>query len=291
MVKDLNFYSEGKLMGAKLYLPENYNCDTKLPVIILCHGFAGVQELLLPNFANKFIKENFAVFTFDYRGFGLSEGESGRIVPEEQVIDIKNAITFVSTLNEVDENKIGLWGTSLGGANALITCAKDNRVKALAVQITFGNGERNNTSHMSLEDKIKKENALKKASINAVTKNKILKLPLKKILSDEQSVKFFEEYKDLFPQALTTTIPFLTTKFIDQWKPEDYYDKVNIPTFIVGAKNDIVNKPSESIAIYDGLKITEKKLLMIEGTHYDVYVGENLDKVSYEQIQWFKKYL
>ena len=291
MVKNLSFYSEGKMLKGNLYLPESYIEGEKLPIIVLCHGFGGVKELLLPNYAQKFIENGFAAFTFDYRGFGESEGESGRIVPEEQVMDIRNALSFVSSLPEVHADKIALWGTSLGGANALITAAKDKRVKALSVQITFGNGERNNTSHMSQEDKEKKENALIKSSINAATKNKVLKLPLKKILSDEQSSKFFEEYKDLFPEAMATSIPFLTTKYIDEWKPEEYYDRITVPTLIIGATKDIVNNPKEAQYIFDGLKIEDKKLLMVEATHYDIYVGENLKIVSEEQIKWFEKYL
>lgn len=291
MIKNLSFYSEGKVLKGNLYLPENFVEGEKLPIIVLCHGFGGVKELLLPNYANKFAESGFAAFTFDYRGFGESEGEAGRIVPCEQVMDIRNAISFISSLSEIHPDKIALWGTSLGGANALIATAMDKRIKALSVQITFGNGERNNTSHMSAEDKEKKENALIKASINAATKNKVLKLPLKKILSDEQSSKFFEEYKDLFPEAMATSIPFLTTKYIDEWKPENFYDKIKIPTLVIGATKDIVNNPKEAQYIFDGLQIEDKKLLMVEATHYDIYVGENLNLVAKEQIKWFEKFL
>ena len=31
---------------------------------------------------------------FDYRGFGDSEGERGRLVPAEQVVDIRNAVVI-----------------------------------------------------------------------------------------------------------------------------------------------------------------------------------------------------
>ncbi|EPG5631451.1 TPA: alpha/beta fold hydrolase [Serratia marcescens] len=48
------------------------------PVIVLCHGFAGVQEMLLPAVARALALEGFVVVTFDYRGFGDSGGEPGR---------------------------------------------------------------------------------------------------------------------------------------------------------------------------------------------------------------------
>jgi len=65
-------------------------------------------------------ESGYAVLAFDYRGFGESEGERGRLVPAEQMTDIRNAVTYMQTLGEVDPERIGLWGTSFGGANAII---------------------------------------------------------------------------------------------------------------------------------------------------------------------------
>lgn len=291
MIKELEFYSDGYKLKGNLYLPEDYNEEKPLPLILLCHGFAGVKELLLPNYALKFIEKGYAAFTFDYRGFGDSEGPEGQIIPEEQVRDIRNAITFVSSQAEIDCHKIGLWGTSLGGANALITSAIDDRVKALSVQITFGDGERNNTYNLSEEDKEKRNNSLNKSLLAATTKNKVMKLPLKKILSDPQSKKFFEEYSPLFPEALKSKIPFITTKYIDEWKPENYLHKIKIPVLVVGATNDMVNRPEESEEIFNKLTSEKKKLFMVDSTHYDIYIDKDLDTVSCEQLKWYEENL
>jgi alpha/beta superfamily hydrolase len=45
--------------------------------VLLCRGFAGIKELLLPAHAERFQKAGVAALTFDYRGFGGSEGEPG----------------------------------------------------------------------------------------------------------------------------------------------------------------------------------------------------------------------
>ncbi|MCP5052161.1 MAG: alpha/beta fold hydrolase, partial [bacterium] len=142
MTRDVEFYSEGSRIKGVLYLPGNGEEESKPPAIILCHGFAGIKELLLPAYANAFSENGFAVLTFDYRGFGESEGEEGKLSPQLQITDIRNAITFVQSLKEVDAQRVGLWGTSYGGANAVVATAKDNRVKCLTVQLTFEDGER-----------------------------------------------------------------------------------------------------------------------------------------------------
>ncbi|HBY55858.1 MAG TPA: hypothetical protein DEG23_03485, partial [Coxiellaceae bacterium] len=75
-------------------------------------------------------------------GFGGSGGEPGRLVPKLQVEDIKNAISFLSSVDEVDSGRIGLWGTSYGGANAIVAASEDKRIKCLCIQLAFGDGER-----------------------------------------------------------------------------------------------------------------------------------------------------
>lgn len=40
--------------------------ESKLPLIILCHGFCGVRSLFLPAYAEAFVRAGFAALTFDY---------------------------------------------------------------------------------------------------------------------------------------------------------------------------------------------------------------------------------
>ena len=119
MKKTIEFYSEGSLIKGDLHFPDTLEEGKTYPAIVLCHGFAGVKEMLLPNYAKSFAKEGYITLNFDYRGFGESEGERFNLNKTNQIIDIRNAITYLQTLDEVDTEKIALWGTSYGGANAI----------------------------------------------------------------------------------------------------------------------------------------------------------------------------
>ena len=77
------------------------------------------------------MKKGYAVLRFDYRGFGQSEGPKHRLIPSEQVEDIRNAITCMQQQAEVDGERIGLWGPSSGGANVSYTTGIDPRVKCM----------------------------------------------------------------------------------------------------------------------------------------------------------------
>lgn len=82
--------------------------STKNPVIILCHGFGGIREILLPDFSEAFTRAGFSTITFDYRDFGDSDGERGRLVPDgEEIVTGKmndaEKEAFLLTLNKMTE--------------------------------------------------------------------------------------------------------------------------------------------------------------------------------------------
>lgn len=94
MFESVSFLSNGSKIVGNLYRPEG-NTE-ELPAIVLCHGFAGVKEMLLPAYANSFCDKGYIVLAFDYRGFGESEGEPGRLDPSLQIEDIHNALDFIA---------------------------------------------------------------------------------------------------------------------------------------------------------------------------------------------------
>jgi alpha-beta hydrolase superfamily lysophospholipase len=290
MKKGVEFYSEGSLVKGILYLPDNYEENEKPPALLLCHGFAGVKELLLPNYAEEFCKNGFITLTFDYRGFGESEGERGKLSPQAQITDIRNAITLLQSLPEVDPDKLGLWGTSFGGANAITAASLDKRIKCLSIQLAFGDGERVITRNLSNEEKEKLNTTLKKMWSKAVTQNKIMHVPIHKVLTDEQSIEFYNKTVDKHPE-LNIKIPFLSIKETMEHKPEKYLDSIHIPLLIIAAEKDKVNPKEESEILYQ--KANEPKALhIVKGaTHYEVYEGAFFKEVVTKQVDWFNKYL
>ncbi len=64
---------------------------------------------------------------FDYRGFGESEGERGRLVPAMQTEDIISVINWAEKQVCIDNQRIGLWGTSLGGCHVFNAAAQDKK--------------------------------------------------------------------------------------------------------------------------------------------------------------------
>src|SRR5437868_8545025 len=116
--KDLSFFSGPNCrLAARLYLQEGR--DRKAG-IVFCHGFGGVKEGTPPGLSTLLAKHGYTVLTFDYRGFGASEGPRGRLVPVEQVEDAVHALALLSQRFGLDPSRIGIYGTSFGGGIAIM---------------------------------------------------------------------------------------------------------------------------------------------------------------------------
>jgi pimeloyl-ACP methyl ester carboxylesterase len=289
MYKNVEFLSEGAKIQGHLYLSGGSE-GKRLPAVLLCHGFAAVKEMLIPPFAEYFARAGFAALTFDYRGFGESEGAAPRIVPGEQCADIRNALTYLRSLPEVDPSRVGLWGTSYGGANALTVAAFDARVKCACVQIAFGDGERMVTGGMDEAGKAKFMESLDKIWARAVTTGKEMVMPLPKLLSDPQSKEFYEKNHERFP-ALDVKLSFLTVKETLTHRPEYLVPHLRVPVHYTLAENDLVNPPFETRSLYEKTASPKDLLEMKGADHYAIYEPPFFDGVVQAQTAWFRRHL
>lgn len=140
--KNVSFYSEGKLLQGMLYFPDRMEPGKKYAALLPCSGYNGFNAFYPKLFARSFTEQGFICLGFDYRGFGGSEGEAGRVILDEQADDARNAITFLGHQQEVDPHKIGILGWGMGASHAIRVAAADRRVKAVAGINGFYNGER-----------------------------------------------------------------------------------------------------------------------------------------------------
>jgi cephalosporin-C deacetylase-like acetyl esterase len=83
----VTFFSEGTQVEGDLLLPANVKAGEPRPGIVLCHGFTGLRGGILPDYAKVFVEARFVALTFDYRGFGGSQGTKWRLIPLEQIDD------------------------------------------------------------------------------------------------------------------------------------------------------------------------------------------------------------
>lgn len=97
--------------------------------IILLHGF-GSNRLEMKTRADTLARHGYGVLLYDLRGHGESGGDV-RAFGWQDVEDVKTALEFLSNREEVDPNRIGILGFSIGGQIAIRATAEYEQINAI----------------------------------------------------------------------------------------------------------------------------------------------------------------
>jgi pimeloyl-ACP methyl ester carboxylesterase len=104
------------------------------PVIVVCHGYLAQRADVL-TLVTALQDHQFNVFLFDFSGHGTSPGHT--TLGYQETSELRAAVEAISTRDDVDARRIGLWGVDMGGYAALEEAASDPRVVALAVDDVY----------------------------------------------------------------------------------------------------------------------------------------------------------
>lgn len=133
-IQRVSFGSGGTVIAGRLYLPRAV--FEPLPAVVLAHGFSATMDWIVPAFAETFAEGGLAALIFDYRHLGLSGGEPRQLIDSRrQREDLRNAVAFMRSRPEVDDTRVALWGTSLGGAHVIEVAATDPSIAAVVANV------------------------------------------------------------------------------------------------------------------------------------------------------------
>lgn len=138
---DIEIPSAKDRMVGWLYSSEKYTASNPGPAIVLAHGLGGTKELQLDVYADKFNKLGYTCVVFDYRCSGASTGlPRGLVDFAKQQEDWHAALEYTRQLDNVDPERVGIFGTSFGGGHVIQVAAADKRIKAVISQCPFTDG-------------------------------------------------------------------------------------------------------------------------------------------------------
>ena len=292
MIKPVNFYSEGVKLAGDLYFPDDLAAGERRAGIVLCHGYTGVRNIYLPDNARVLNEAGYVVLNFDYKGWGDSEGPLTRLAPWSRVADVQAALIFLAAQPEIDPNRLGLYGTSYGGATVVWVAAIDPRVQCTVAVVGIGNGARWMRSvrrpdeYFDLLDRAAADRTRRALTGKSefVPRGEIL-------LPDRNSAEIGARARAGNPAAVTE-VPL---EYVDDtlgFNPEWVVDRIAPrPIMFITTDNDRLVPPAESEALYARAG-NPKRLVILQGWgHYEIYEGEAFRQVMTAATDWCAQYL
>lgn len=290
---DVTFKSQGLNCAGWYYIPTQASSTSKVPAIIMAHGWSLVKEAYLDKYAEKFAEAGFAVLVFDYRYTGGSEGTPrGQLFYFDQQQDYRNAITWVSLQPEVDAERIGIWGTSNSGGHVLHLGAFDKRVKAVVAQVpgTDAPDRYNAMNSDALARRIKWQTIQR---IEQYKTGQIKYFPViapsgtPSVFPTKDAYEFFTEISKIAPNW-ENRVTVETLEIYREYAPTKYIQMIApTPLLMIVASNDDLVSTKAQLDVFERAH-EPKKLVMIEGGHFDVYRGAGFDIAVNEAIAWFR---
>ena len=129
----VEFLSVGTRIVGDLYCPDDFDSNKIYPAIVSAGPLATVKEQAAGVYAQKLAKLGFIVLAFDYRTFGESEGKPRCFEnPANKTEDIHTAVSYLSSLDNVDSNKIAAMAVCASASYIGGSLIGDKRIKAFA---------------------------------------------------------------------------------------------------------------------------------------------------------------
>lgn len=128
------YLSEGLKIYALLTIPNGEKPDGGFPAIVFNHGYIPPDVYRTTeryiHYVDQLARSGYVVFRIDYRGHDQSEGEAaGAYGNPGYQIDVMNAVTSLQRHPDVNPEKIGMWGHSMGGYLTLRAMVISDEVK------------------------------------------------------------------------------------------------------------------------------------------------------------------
>lgn len=281
MSERVTFFADGLRLTGDLYLPEEKGPHpTPHPSIVLCHGFGGLRGFWLPAFAAHFNARGYAALAFDHRGTGDSEGTRGRLNPHEQVSDIRHALAFLETRDEIDPARLALYGISYGAANAVQAAALDGRVKAMACAVGYGDGARWLRALRREWEWIAFEKRIAADRIRRATTGESALVDTSDLLvRDPEAEEHEAEARAAHPERVTE-VTLDTAEAIIGFRPEDVVARIAPrPSLFIGVEEDTLVPTGETLALFAAAQEPKRLKMFPAIGHHGVYYGENLPEM------------
>ena len=123
-------------VAANIHFPKDFNPSKQYAAIVCVHPGSSVKEQTAGLYAAGLAEEGFIALVYDASFQGESGGEPRYLEdPATRIEDIRCAVDYLTTLQYIDENRIGVLGICAGGGYAVNASLTERRIKAVGTVV------------------------------------------------------------------------------------------------------------------------------------------------------------
>lgn len=285
----VNFYSEGDPIAGIWRTP-----DTAGPfrAIVQGPGWLGLKDAkLYVRYHEALVAAGFGVLVIDYRGFGDSGGDRGVLSPTRQLQDLVNAVTYLTTREDVIADAIGTFGSGgTGGGNAVLLAGADVRVKAAVSQVPVSDGEdwlhRMRQEHEWLAFLASLEEDRRQRVLTGVGR---LVHPREEIMvptPERRTTTIKADVDDKIPNAISLS----AAEEIIAYKPIVVARELTTPLMVIGVTGDATTPTDHAEALYEAARGPKTLIMQHHTTHYAAY-DRYWEQTTPRIVAWFDQYV
>jgi uncharacterized protein len=288
----VDFFSEGLRLRGLLRLPDG-PASERLPAIVHGPGFLGLADAQLHvPWHEGLTAAGYAVLTFDYRGFGESEGEPGWIRPDWQVEDLLNAVTYLETRSELEPRRIGAFGMGgTGAGNALIAAALDPRIRCVTVQSVVADGTdwlRRMRREYEWVETLRRVEADRRRWVLEGSGEQVS--PREELMVETPERREVGAKRDV-DERISPRFYLRSAEYLMRFRPIDVVDRIAPRALLLASvEDDVVTPEDHAVALYERAGPPKKLIRQSGTTHYRAY-RDNYAPLMAQIVDWFDRHL
>jgi fermentation-respiration switch protein FrsA (DUF1100 family) len=284
---DIAFSSEGRTLRGWLTVPDG---DGPFAGVVMSSGFAGVKEGFLGNPFHQVVAEaGIVVVLFDHPNTGESDG-----LPRQELDYVaqqrgyQDAITFLATRDEVDAERIGIWGTSYSGGHVLAVAAHDKRVKAVVSQAMTISGHANLVRRHTPAGYIALRRSWAEERVRLAGGQPATLVAA--FAEDSESTRYQAARPIEQRRNWRNEVTLRSWELYDECEPAAFIDRIApTPLLMIVPLDDTMTPAEDAFEAY-ARALEPKRLITVPGTHYAVY-GDQFARTSAAARDWFAEHL
>lgn len=282
----VSFYSDEQRIDAIWRTPDEG--EGPFRAIVQGPGWLGLKDSkLYVRYHEALTAAGYAVLIFDYRGFGDSEGDRGYLSPAWQLQDLINAVTYLTTREDVVADAIGVFGTGgTGGGNAVLLAAADSRIKAAVSQVPVADGRdwlhrmRSESEWLAFLADLEEDRKLRvvKGAGRRVHPREEIMVPS----AERRTTKIKADVDDRIP----TDVPLACAEEILNYQPLVAASTLTTPLLVIGVEGDATTPTDHAEALYAAASGPKELIIQRHTTHYAAY-DKYWEQTTPRIVEWF----